>query len=629
MDPSRDSGNAPVSRDWRIPNLDDAPLNIMTAADTATNASMVPLSQYSHGRSITVPSPPYEQGYSQNNDYFQSLAPSASPIGRHPHNAESLNDEVNRPLTPPRQEDDDFSTLRQWYAEEGLGNSSSGFEQTEPQAFSWYTQQQQQQQQPDYAAWKNLNHPEVPYNAPYAQNSPEDVHCKQPLYDFYGKPSQLLSISNPHPPLPRYSRYSLVAPRTFVQPQPIQQWPSYSLLPQASLSELSQSDTSLIPPIPKHTAKLDEKTRRKQEKLHRKGEARQQEISARRQSATQRGQRKMAGSKRKRSSIFNMLVPPAPAPPRQQPEDKFPVPELQHDPLAESMAWGAPPQGYAPNIEGSYYHQPGPVSPLLSRYPPSLSISEPQIQPDRDDIEQLITDKYEEYKWSVKLYEINPEKGYDFAQSFLEDLFSMKDLCDISSQYSWHAHTSQGFIKDGDRLSFVVLHNAANPFTWNMSPDSTTTIGVYGRYWHLHNEIHWKTFAPDIRDILNDVMNQGFFKLKNKWHVDMEKASDKRFHRAYWLAARMMPLKGILNHDPVRETPHDAVEDDEDFKVTEKDLQNSWDDEEISEEESTKTWEKILQRNEEAGVSEYKNEHVVTGSSERDIHDILGIGVFL
>jgi hypothetical protein len=94
----------------------------------------------------------------------------------------------------------------------------------------------------------------------------------------------------------------------------------------------------------------------------------------------------------------------------------------------------------------------------------------------------------------------------------------------------------------------------------------------------------------------------------------MPKASEKRFHRAYWLAATRNPLGGLLKRGPSNDVPHDAVEDGEPFDFTEEDLSNEWDN---TVEESEEAWERVKKDIELAGDKSITgHDHVVTGSSE-------------
>jgi hypothetical protein len=250
-----------------------------------------------------------------------------------------------------------------------------------------------------------------------------------------------------------------------------------------------------------------------------------------------------------------------------------------------------------------------------AKQPPTVKAKpKPPLPTDWDAIPQEITSAYENYKWSVTHYEVDSGDTYGFAQSWLEDLFATNLLPD---DYRWHSHSTQGFIKDGTRNSFVALHNADNPFEYDCPSSSTTSIGVYGHDWHEHNTIHWKTFAPDIRWLLHYCeLGAGTIHVKQKWTFNMPRASERRFHRAYWLAATRKRMRGLLNRGPSNDVPHDVVEMDGDFDFTEEDVGNEWDN---TFEEAKEAW-RIVQEEiedmEDVGSGGY--EHVVTGSSERE-----------
>ncbi|KAI0620765.1 hypothetical protein TUN199_07251 [Pyrenophora tritici-repentis] len=230
-----------------------------------------------------------------------------------------------------------------------------------------------------------------------------------------------------------------------------------------------------------------------------------------------------------------------------------------------------------------------------------------------EEIYQHITSIYTDYKWPVKLYQINPTPSFDFAQAYLEKWF----VCHIydSPSHSWQSHTTTGFIKNGNHYSFLVLHNAANPFTRDEKKTSSTSIGVYGRYAHEHDQIHWMTIAPCIKDLMAGMLEKTVSKLKETWKFDMPKASERRFHRAYWHAANMLPLKGLLNSNMEPEKPHDALEDaeieDEPFGFTVEDLQTG-----EPNEKGQEIWEAIVKEVDGKDMDTLGGDHVVTGGTE-------------
>ena len=97
---------------------------------------------------------------------------------------------------------------------------------------------------------------------------------------------------------------------------------------------------------------------------------------------------------------------------------------------------------------------------------------------------------------------------------------------------------------------------------------------------------------------------------------NMERASDKRFHRAYWVAANMGAMGGLLNRGDV------ADEDDmfgvleeyeEDWEIREEDMQGGyeWG---VSAEMAEEALEQV--RKEAAETDGVPAEHVITASSE-------------
>ncbi|KAF9694475.1 hypothetical protein EKO04_007655 [Ascochyta lentis] len=244
-----------------------------------------------------------------------------------------------------------------------------------------------------------------------------------------------------------------------------------------------------------------------------------------------------------------------------------------------------------------------------------------EATPTPDELPQPIVDKYEDYKWSVCHYELQPTRGYDFAERWLEQLFETA----LQSEYQRRrfCHVSKGFIKDGSRYSLLVLHNATNPFEYEPAPESTITIGVYGYHWYRHDEIHWTTLGSDQRQLLEQCVEMDHLTLKHKWSTDTDKATEKRFHRAYWLAANRHDLKGLLNRCPSDDKPHDLIEEkseedpDTEFSISEADLSNAWD---VTEAESAAAWQAVEEEVEaldEAWVVHGSGwQHVVVGSSE-------------
>ena len=532
-------------------------------------------------------------------------------------NSESIFDGVAQPSTPPSLDDEDFNALRQWHAQEkhkDHANTPPLSFQTRSQIYPNYT--------PYFPQYSN-------YRAQLAANRFDSPHCTL-LYqnrhdDLRGYQSQqhdnIVAVPRYLPPISSslqspfiQSRCSLPLSQGATAPS-VQQWPTHNLSHQHRPSIPTLSGTPLVSPSPDQ-ARVDEKTRRKQERYRQKGEALR---AARKQGAPL--PRKRPGRKRKPCSMIDTLFPETMDSTilDQNVLSDHPSSE-QHICDYEPMDWQPQHQSCVPYDFGPFHHYIPPANdePSVNT---ALPLASP-VQVDWDDLNQPITQNYEDYKWSIELFEMVTDGAYDFAQPFLEDLFVAKGLYGIRSQYKWHAHSTKGFIKEGNRLSFIVLHNAVNPFQWGIPPESTTTIGVYGRYWNeADKEIHWKTFAPSIREHVQEFLNSGYFSLKFKWRVDMDKASDRRFHRAYWHAANITSLKGLLNHAGDSEPSHDVLNDEEGLTFQEKDLDNSWKDQDIAEEEANKVWAKILQHNEDMHVPTDGYEHVVTGCSEWDLYD--------
>ena len=101
----------------------------------------------------------------------------------------------------------------------------------------------------------------------------------------------------------------------------------------------------------------------------------------------------------------------------------------------------------------------------------------------------------------------------------------------------------------------------------------------------------------------------------------MIKATDRRFHRAYWLAANMLPLGNLLNHCPIHEKPHDEPEPaeiDEKITFTKEDLQYQWVDGHPSAEHCQRVWQRILDEVEHRDVYELGSDHIAIGGTERE-----------
>ncbi|KAG9194748.1 hypothetical protein G6011_04783 [Alternaria panax] len=444
--------------------------------------------------------------------------------------------------------------------------------------------------------------------------------------DFQSAPSRQCIIHPPrlHPP-ENLLQSSPEQQTTYSKPTPlapsIQQWPTHNMRA--------------------HDLKVDGATKKKQEAYMRKGEAVRRRTISSQNSAPQYTPILEPAStphRKCKARILDDQVMPTPSPPLRPPNPSYGQQQQQQSATSGlvmnyhltpqqtpsyDMDWIGRGRYHTP-IPSSYYQQYwGKSDAGLTLYPPQHLPHTPAPLPpsppkaiDPETIPQHITSNYHEYKWSVKLYQLQTETGYNFAECFLETYFQRNIY--TSNEHKWHTHTSKGFIKDGDRLSILVLHNAANPFEWVVQPVSTTSIGVYGLYAHKHDEIHWTTIAPSIPEWFELCSDHGYLAIKQKWHTNM-RASDKRFHRAYWLAANMLPLNRMLNNSLAPEKPHDLLEDDEGerFGVAEEDLQHEWTGETASAEESEKIWQKLVDEVDGLRLESFNPEHLATGGSER------------
>jgi hypothetical protein len=180
-----------------------------------------------------------------------------------------------------------------------------------------------------------------------------------------------------------------------------------------------------------------------------------------------------------------------------------------------------------------------------------------------DDMAQDIVTSYTDYKWSVKLYKVNREKtGFEFAMTWLDHLLAS---INYKLTHAWFKHETDGFIKDGDHLCFVLLHNATFPFEHRYHISSTT----FAYHEHSEERLSWVTVAPDLRSLLASALAAGQIEEIGKWSFDM-KASQARFHKAYWLAANMHPLGRLLARAPLTERMLLPVKRDQDVVMKEE-----------------------------------------------------------
>jgi hypothetical protein len=226
---------------------------------------------------------------------------------------------------------------------------------------------------------------------------------------------------------------------------------------------------------------------------------------------------------------------------------------------------------------------------------------------------------YGDYKWDVVHYMIPSNGTFAYAQTWLEDVCSRYLL---PADYKWHAHSSQGYIENGTRLSFIVVHNAADPFNQHSSTGSSTSIGMYkidhrsstsiATYGIDHDKIHWKTFVPDMREVLRLLEENNQCRVLQRWTAKNPNPAEARFHRAYWLAARGEPLGRLLNRGKV-DVDDLVIEDDgEKLEISEEDLQTN---EEGSIKDAKKAGADILKEVEGCQVGKGGWDHVHLGSS--------------
>ncbi|KAF2261369.1 hypothetical protein CC78DRAFT_570601 [Lojkania enalia] len=212
---------------------------------------------------------------------------------------------------------------------------------------------------------------------------------------------------------------------------------------------------------------------------------------------------------------------------------------------------------------------------------------------------QTIVSKYEDYKWPIKLYRIDPDKtGHHSAQTWLNTQITKRN---VEATHGWFVHNSVGFIKEGTAYTFLVLHNAVHPFESEQYP-SSTTFGLYVHSTFSYSEIIWKTFAPDLFSMIQELESEGYIHEAMKWHISM-KPMEKRFHKAYWMAANMARnLGGLLNRSGQSSNTTDIGEDaemEDRIEIDEADLQNDggWD---VTSELGRQIWEECMEEGQKA-----------------------------
>jgi hypothetical protein len=236
---------------------------------------------------------------------------------------------------------------------------------------------------------------------------------------------------------------------------------------------------------------------------------------------------------------------------------------------------------------------------------------------------QPIVDEYNGYKWPVWMYQIDPVKAAsNAAEAWLENTIFRKAL----SPNLRFDHVTKGFISGGNLLTFVIMPNASNPFSGDDVRATTTTIGVYGLPYKQDSLIRWTTFSFDLRygptgNELSTAERLGLIKKVRSWSPDM-KASEKRFHRAYWLSANRKPLGNLLNHGAFSPEPEEDSEDgaDDVLEMTKADIRNEdlFVGDKVSEEYSMAVWNRVLEATESDGLVDalQYEDHMVLWSSE-------------
>ncbi|KAF2855893.1 hypothetical protein T440DRAFT_360841, partial [Plenodomus tracheiphilus IPT5] len=454
--------------------------------------------------------------------------------------------DVGRPLTPPRQYDEEYSPLYQQNAHYHQYDQYGALPAPTPHRPSDYRLQSQYTS--DYLP---------AHCAPQDWNESTALPTRSP--SFAGLLQSQTGSTHAAPQ---------AAPPPPLRP-PVQEWPTHNLA-------FHHAQPIRISNKPNSSLSLEEEIRRKQEIYREKGARKRQRVQEQQQNTDamlaqraayaemHRSSTSRPSTKRKKHKTNNMiqdLVAPLPishlrqSPPSfyssgaEYPSSPYSVGAPQQVAHDTSAAFYNPEMHHTdfPNIEQQFQLNSSP-QPLLShskqRQPKRSKSSHPPPQPhpplpprpNYDAQPQEITNIYEDYKWSITLYTLDPSQNFPYAQSFLDALITTT-FPSQPHNYKWASHSTRGFIEHGTRFSLLVLHNAANPFTWGSAPESTTTIGVYGRYWYLHEDIHWITFAPGLADVLGVAQQQGIIAVARKWECDMP-AREKRFHRAYWRAAR-------------------------------------------------------------------------------------------
>ncbi|KAF2029624.1 hypothetical protein EK21DRAFT_112667 [Setomelanomma holmii] len=627
-----------------------------------TSQELSPPQERTHGRHPSV-----SNGFSRYKNHQQGFS-----------NAISNETGLNHPPTPPRQ-DDEYDMLRKWHVQQSRQeqHGSDGAASHNPQSITSkapidthdYAESFAIPQPPNvrrqwgsHAKRSSIRQLSAPPGISNEFQQPRLFGLPPQRLQYNGEIQQHVSRnfeSRMQPP--RLNQYSGTLPLPYQlqtvaqlspsQPAPsnappIQQWPTQVLDRQTTLQHTShQPIASLNDPSPGNDGGLspDKKTLKKKEKFHKRAEEKRRQQQAMAGNGTPRTRKSSTTGGPKRQSLDQLIDLTSPTIPPSFRHSHVPgTHALQPHNLGAymlpagfagygSMYGPGPPPRYTQNLPyaSTYDFSDFTIAPA-----PRLPTPPPPPPTDWDHLPQAIVPDYEDYKCSVTLYEISPEtqQRYDFAQSWLEDLLKM-NIDPYPKDYKWHTQSTLGMISNGTRFSLLVLHNATDPFEWGAKSETSTTIGVYGAHWYAHEDIHWKTISPGIGWLFQWCLEQGGIVVKKKWRCDEEKASEKRFHRAYWLAANMRDINTLLNRGSSDDVAHDAVDEDGDgeFEVGEEDLTRGWNlvsvsgeihvggvhedgAKEITKEESRAAWKKILGEVEGQDMVGYQ--HVVTGCSE-------------
>ncbi|KAL1597998.1 hypothetical protein SLS60_008486 [Paraconiothyrium brasiliense] len=243
--------------------------------------------------------------------------------------------------------------------------------------------------------------------------------------------------------------------------------------------------------------------------------------------------------------------------------------------------------------------------------------------------DQQIVATYDEYHAPVVLYEIVPETtGCYYAQGWLENHTSAhspsptllpQNVSAPNIAYRFY-HGTQGFINTGNALSLLVLHNATDPWDDTFPPrPSTTTIGTYG-YHHFEDDwIHWITFTPGLKTWLTAMENAGYIKKISEWTKAMQ-PRERRFHKAYWMAANRMEMGNLLRRAPLTGgMDPNAVDDDEFPHVTKDNLDTSCGP--VNPEDTVDAYDVVM--GVAQGIGAMNFDHIVAGDPEAPLYDQL------